>query len=144
MNQNVTKLSVTLFLLRITVALVMAVWALDKIMNPGHAGAVFSNFYGIELGSAGLKAIGALQLAIIFAFLVGFLKTVSYGVILLMHAGSTLSSWQQYLAPFDNLLFFGAWPMLAACVGLFLLRRDDVLLSFPQRNSASFSSRSNV
>lgn len=130
MKQTATKLSVSLFLLRITVALVMVVWALDKIMNPGHAGAVFSNFYGIEIGSAGLKAIGALQLAVIAAFVAGAFKTISYGLVLLMHAGSTLSSWRQYLEPFDNLLFFAAWPMLAACVALFLLRSDDVFLSF--------------
>ncbi len=45
------SLPISLFLLRITVALVMAVWALDKIINPGHASAVFSNFYGIEFGA---------------------------------------------------------------------------------------------
>lgn len=130
MKQTATKLSVSLFLLRVTVALVMAVWALDKIMNPGHAGAVFSNFYGIEVGSASLKLIGALQIVVIIAFVTGLLKTISYGLVLLMHAGSTLSSWRQYLEPFDNLLFFAAWPMLAACIALFLIRSDDAFLSF--------------
>lgn len=129
MNNAATKLSVSLFLLRSSVALVMAVWAIDKIVNPGHAGAVFSNFYGIEIGSAGLKVIGALQLAVIVAFVAGAFKMISYGLVLLMHAGSTLSSWQQYLAPFDNLLFFAAWPMLAACIALFVLRSDDRFLA---------------
>jgi hypothetical protein len=31
------------------------------------------------------------------------------------------------LAPFDNLLFFAAWPMLAACITLYLLRDLDTL-----------------
>ncbi len=46
-----------------------------------------------------------------------------------MHAVSTLSSFRQYLAPFKgpNLLFFAAWPMLAACIALFLLRDLDTL-----------------
>jgi hypothetical protein len=38
-----------------------------------------------------------------------------------MHAVSTLSSWKMYLTPFaegPSLLFFAAWPMLAACVTL--------------------------
>lgn len=129
MKQTTTKLSVSLFLLRMTIALVMTVWAIDKIMNPGHAGAVFSDFYGIEIGSAGLKVIGVLQLVVIVAFVAGAFKMISYGLVLLMHAGSTLSSWQQYLAPFDNLLFFAAWPMLAACVALFVLRSDDRFLA---------------
>ena len=46
-----------------------------------------------------------------------------------MHTVSTLSSWRQYLDPFDNLLFFAAWPMLAACIALYLLRDHDNLLS---------------
>jgi hypothetical protein len=35
------------------------------------------------------------------------------------------------LDPFTdaNLLFFAAWPMLAACIALFLLREHDTLLS---------------
>jgi putative oxidoreductase len=32
-----------------------------------------------------------------------------------------------YLAP--NLLFYAAWPMLAACVVLFLMRELDTLAS---------------
>jgi putative oxidoreductase len=30
---------------------------------------------------------------------------------------------------FDNLLFFAAWPMLAACIALYLLRDQDTLLT---------------
>jgi len=36
---------------------------------------------------------------------------------------------RQYLNPWQNLLFFAAWPMLAACVALYLLRDADTLLS---------------
>jgi len=50
-----------------------------------------------------------------------------------MHTVSTLSSYAQYLDPFNNLLFFAAWPMLAACVALFLLRGHDTLLSWDAR-----------
>ncbi len=55
-------------------------------------------------------------------------KTWTYGAVLLFHAVSTLSSWQMYLG-FDNLLFFAAWPMLAACFTLFWLRDQDTLLT---------------
>jgi putative oxidoreductase len=122
-------LEISLLALRLTVALVMAVWALDKLINPDHAAGVFRSFYGLQVGDAVLLAIGALQLIIIATFVAGAFKTISYGLVLLMHAGSTLSSWQQYLNPFDNLLFFAAWPMLAACLALFLLRDRDRLLT---------------
>lgn len=123
------KLALSLILLRISVALVMLMWALDKIINPDHAAGVFQAFYGIETGAAFLTAIAVVQIAIIAAFAAGIAKTVTYGLVLLMHAGSTFASWKQYMAPFDNLLFFAAWPMLAACVALFLLRREDSFLS---------------
>lgn len=46
-----------------------------------------------------------------------------------MHGVSTLVSWRDYLDPFEgpNLLFFAAWPMLAACFALFALRDFDRL-----------------
>ncbi len=60
---------------------------------------------------------------------IGLFKTWSYGIVLLMHGVTTLASWKQYLDAFDNLLFFAAWPMFAACIALFLLRKHDTLLN---------------
>jgi hypothetical protein len=72
-------------------------------------------------------AIG--ELALLAAFVAGAVKPWSYGLVTLLHGISTLASFRQYLAPFEgpNLLFFAAWPMLAACVALFLLRDRDTL-----------------
>jgi hypothetical protein len=42
-----------------------------------------------------------------------------------MHTVTTLVSWSAYLDPLRNILFFSAWPMLAALVTLFLLRDED-------------------
>jgi hypothetical protein len=130
MTASATRLARVLLFTRLTVFLVMFVWTIDKFLNPAHAGRIFDYFYGISGVSANLVyAMGAIQMALVLAFLVGFQKRLSYGLILLLHAGSTLSSWRQYLDPFDNLLFFAAWPMLAACVALYVLRDDDKLLT---------------
>lgn len=129
-------LPLSLLLLRMGVALVMGIWTFDKIINPDHAGAVFKNFYGLgAVGEQALLAIGVVEALIVLAFLAGLFKTITYGAVLLMHMVSTISSWRQYLEPFDNLLFFAAWPMLAACVALFLMRDHDRLLSYssPER-----------
>lgn len=126
----------SLLALRAGVGIVMLAWSLDKILNPAHAAAVFEKFYLLPgVGETALTAIGLLQLAVILGFLAGAAKTWTYGAILAMHAVSTLSSWRQYLDPFSgaNLLFFAAWPMLAACIALFLLRRHDTLLSLDGR-----------
>lgn len=124
------RLRISLLLLRLGIFLVMFFWSVDKIVQPDHAAAVFGNFYLIgNISPFFLTVIGFIQILVLLAFLSGFAKTWSYGLVLAMHTVSTLSSWKQYLAPFDNLLFFAAWPMLAACVALFLLRGNDNLLS---------------
>lgn len=130
MVTSVRHLALSLLLLRLGVGLVMAMWTIDKILNPYHAGAVFSNFYGFDAqGPAIMAAVGLAQSVVVVAFLIGAMRTLSYGAILAMHAVSTLAAWRQYLDAFENLLFFAAWPMLAACVALFLLRRHDTLLT---------------
>lgn len=127
---TVRHLDLSLLLLRLGVAIVMGVWSADKFVNPGHAQAVFENFYGLALtGVSIISLIGIVQGVIVLLFAVGLFRTWSYGLVLLMHGASTLSSWKQYLNAFDNLLFFAAWPMLAACIALFLLRNHDTLMN---------------
>ena len=104
----------------------MVMWTVDKFLNPAHASRIFGGFYGIGgLGPAAFAAIGAAEMALLFAFLASFQKRVSYGLVLILHGVSTLSSYRQYLDPFNNLLFFAAWPMLAACFALYSLRDLD-------------------
>jgi hypothetical protein len=126
------NLQLSLLLLRLGVFLVMFMWTIDKFINPGHAAKVYAAFYNIAgLEAVVMYAVGALEIVILLLFLAGFKKTFTYGAVLVFHAVSTLSSYKQYLAPFDgpNLLFFAAWPMLAACIALFLLRDQDRMLS---------------
>lgn len=128
-----TRLPQALLALRVTVFLVMLMWTLDKLINPGHAAAVFENFYFLPGTGAGLLAAVALaELVIIVLFLAGIARFWTYGAVLLFHAVSTLSSWHMYLG-FEHLLFFAAWPMLAACFTLFWLRDHDTLLTLGVR-----------
>lgn len=122
------RLSLSLLGLRLTVFLVMLMWTLDKFIRPEHAAGVFAHFYALGgLGTSVLVILGALELVLLLAFVTGFARRFSYGAVLLLHAGSTLAAWQQYLHPHEgaNLLFFAAWPMLAACLALYLLRDAD-------------------
>ena len=122
------RIRLPLFLLRIGVFIVMLMWTLDKFVRPEHAAGIFKKFYGIDgISPTVFYVIGALELLLLVGFVTGTAKRYTYGLVLLLHAISTLSSYQQYLAPFDNLLFFAAWPMLAACIALYLLRDLDTL-----------------
>lgn len=121
------RLQWSLFLLRIGVFIVMFMWTMDKFFNPAHSARILEVFYGIS-GSSNLAVyiMGTLQLLLVLAFVTGIKKRISYGLIFILHAASTLSSYDRYIDGFNNLLFFAAWPMLAACWALYLLRDEDL------------------
>lgn len=123
------KLSWCLFALRLGIFIVLAMWSLDKFVNPAHAAAVFSKFYNIDgLGFTASYILGSLQVLLVLLFLVGFKKRVTYGLVLLIHLASTLVSFPAYMNGVNSLLFFAAWPMLAACITLYVLRDADTRL----------------
>ncbi len=122
------RIQLSLFLLRLGVFIVMFIWTVDKFVRPDHAAKVYKTFYFIgDLGPVVFYVIGAVEVVILLGFLLGMYKQWTYGAVLVLHAISTLSSYKQYLAPFEgsNLLFFAAWPMLAACFALYYLRDLD-------------------
>jgi hypothetical protein len=130
------RLEVSLLLLRLSLGLVMMVWAFDKILNPGHGAAVLESFYGLSgVGESLIPMIGVAQGLIVLAFLLGLARTWSYGAVLLMHAVTTAVSWSAYLRPLENILFFAAWPMLAGLIALFLLRDEDRIASLGRRRA---------
>ena len=134
-------LPLSLLLIRLSVFLVMVMWTLDKFIRPGHASTVYENFYFIGgLGNGVIYAIGVAELLILIGFVAGFQKKYTYGLVLLFHTISTLSPVKFYFSPYadgPNLLFFAAWPMLAACLALFLLRDQDTLWTFKKRTGTT-------
>ncbi|HJO10674.1 MAG: hypothetical protein QGG67_19615 [Gammaproteobacteria bacterium] len=126
LSNNLPK---ALLALRLGVFIVMLMWTLDKFVNPGHAAGIFANFYYIDgLGQTAFLIFGSAELILILAFVAGMFKRWTYGAVFILHAVSTLSSWSRYLG-FGSLTFFAAWPMLAACFALYLLRDEDTLLT---------------
>jgi hypothetical protein len=131
------RVGVALLILRITVFVVMVIWTIDKFVRPEHAASVYEHFYFLHgLGPAIMYSIGVAELLLLLGFVIGFAPRLTYGLVLLLHAVSTFSSFRQYLHPFEgpNILFFAAWPMLAACFTLYYLRDLDTLLSVRSRH----------
>jgi hypothetical protein len=129
------RLPVALLGLRLSLALVFAAWAADKFVNPDHGAAVFQGFYGLETVPPTLVyAAGTVQAILVAAFALGIAKTWSYGAVLIMHAVTTAVSWKAYFG-LENILFFSAWPMLAALFALWLLRDEDRLLTLGGQRS---------
>ena len=124
-----SRLECALFSLRLGVFIVMFMWTMDKFVNPAHSAKVFEIFYGVSSSTTAVYILGAVQLILVLAFLGGIKKRFTYGLIFILHGASTLSAYNQYMDGFNNLLFFAAWPMWAACFALYLLRDEDVKLT---------------
>lgn len=124
-------LEVSLALIRLATAGFLLIWVFDKLLNSERAMQTFTKFYTEISADTAMLAIGVIQLVIVLAFAAGAFKTLTYGAVTLMHAVSTLSSYQLYLDPFarPNILFWAAIPVLAAMIALFILRRRDRLWS---------------
>ena len=123
------RVSSVLVWLRYGVFLVMLAWTLDKILNTKHAAGVFDKFYGLSgLDQTVFYVIATAELLLIIAFVLGLFKTWTYGAVLVFHGISTLSTFENYIPYVGdpvNLVFFAAWPMLAGCYVLFVLRDLD-------------------
>jgi hypothetical protein len=126
------RIGVALLVLRVTVFVVMLIWTIDKFVRPAHAISVYEYFYFLHgFGPAVIYSIAVAELLLLLGFVIGFAPRFTYGVVLLLHAVSTFSSFHQYLHPYEgpNILFFAAWPMLGACFSLYYLRDLDTLWS---------------
>ncbi|MFC1814911.1 hypothetical protein ACFL0M_02995 [Thermodesulfobacteriota bacterium] len=63
MTDHDKNLQLSLLFLRLTFFLVMFMWTVDKVINPGHAARVYEKFYYIAgLDFVGMYAIGAIEI----------------------------------------------------------------------------------
>jgi len=125
------ELGSALALLRIALAIFLAVWVGEKFVAPAKTVAIFESFYGLRITPAVSYAIGAVQAGLLVAFVLGLAKTLSYGFFLVIHAISMAASWAPLLAPYEsyNHLFHAGLPVLAALYVLFRLRHHDRVLT---------------
>ena len=125
-------LPICLLLLRIAIFMVMLIWSIDKFMRPLTEAAMYHRAYHLPvLPTMIMYAIGAFQILLATCFVIGLQKTLTAGLVLLGMLIYTVASYRLYMPPFhgDNLLFFAAWPMVAVCISLYLLRTQDTLFA---------------
>jgi putative oxidoreductase len=87
---NRNRVGVALLVLRLTVFVVMLVWTIDKFVEPQHASKIMEHFYFIKgVSNSMIYVVGSIELAVLCAFVVGFAKQWSYGLVLFFHAVSS-------------------------------------------------------
>ncbi len=130
-----SKLQLSLLILRVTVVAFFLVWAFEKILLPANALGVFEGFYFSSPPLIAIQVLGVVQALIALAALAGLYRFWTYGALLLMHAASTVASYSQLMNPYSgpNHLFWAAIPTLGALIALFLMRREDNMLTIGRR-----------
>jgi len=126
------KLRLPLFLTRLSIFYFLLPWQLMRFLNPDAADGIAKKYYHLPgLNESVGYAIGAFWLILLTAFLLGFKKRISYGLVFVLHAGAILVALPFYIVGTENFnqLFLAAIPAAAAMGLLYVLRNEDTLLS---------------
>jgi putative oxidoreductase len=122
------RTAVGLFILRVGLGIFLLLWSIDKLVVPAGTVRVFSNFYHLTISATVAPVVGVLELLLSILILGGLWKKWTYGLGMILHAISTISTYNQLLDPFGkNHLFIAAIPVLGAFIALFLMRDEDTL-----------------
>lgn len=121
-----------LFIVRLTLTAFLAVWVVEKFIEPATTVAIWKAFYLVEnLPLEASYAIGVVQGLALIGFALGALKFWTYGFWLVSHGVGTVLTWERLIDPYNggNHLFWAAVPTFGAFLILFLLRKEDTLLA---------------
>lgn len=136
------RVAAGLLILRFFLGIFLLQWSIEKIFLPSATIRIAQGFYGVALTEAGSYALGIAELVLSLALLLGFYRTISYALALLVHTVTVVVSWRRLLDPFGiakvgNHLWIATWPTWGAFAALFLMRDHDVYSLDQWRHSRS-------
>lgn len=121
----------TLPMLRIGMGVFLVLWGVDKwVATEGSVG-IFSHFYGVDVGTSAVRALGGAEILLGVALAAGVFPLATAWIQLAVNAVSTIASWRQILDPWGVLglteggahLFLASIVILAVSVVLVLEAR---------------------
>mgnify|MGYP000474684719 CR=1 FL=1 len=121
-----------LFLTRLSIFYFLLPWQLMRFTKPESASGIAKKYYHLPglSDSVGL-IIGVFWVTLLVAFVTGFKKSVSYGLVFALHVVGILLAFPSYILGTSvyNQLFLAAIPAAAAMGLLWCLRKEDTVLS---------------
>ena len=128
---HLSNLRLPLFLTRISIVAFLLPWQLMRFSKPEGINNIVQKYYKFSMPEIGSTITGVLMMALLIAFLVGFKKRISYGLVALLHGVGTAMTIPNLIPGLEgyNQLFLAAIPALMAMVLLYCLRNEDTLLS---------------
>lgn len=90
-------------ILRISMAIFIGLWGVDKLIAVDGAVGIFSRFYGIDIGPLVSRVLGVAEIALAALLAFGVRPRPVSWVVLLVNLVSTAASWRQILDPWGVL-----------------------------------------
>ena len=132
------NIKLPLFLTRLSVFAFLLPWQITRFTGPELIGGIAKTHYKVPVSATLSTITGVLMVVLLLAFLAGFKKKISYGLVFLVHAVGTVMTIPTLLkgtnalvsAKFDpSALFLAAVPAAFAMLLLFCLRDEDTMFS---------------
>ena len=120
-----------LLILRFFLGIFLLQWSFEKLLLPSAAVRISQSSYNISLPQSAPYFLGAAELVLSLALLLGAFRTASYGLALAVHTVTVIVSWRQLFDPYGlakigNHLWIATWPTFGGFVALFLMRYSDI------------------
>src|SRR6266852_58331 len=93
------RIPAALLILRVFLAIFLLQWSIEKLILPDAAARIARGFYGLALAVPASHALGVAELMLSLALLLGFYRTISYGLVLLVHTVTVIVSSRQLFDP---------------------------------------------
>ncbi len=132
MLMTTPNLKIPLFLTRLGIFYFMLPWQVNRFLSPESTAGIAAKHYKISaIPEVAATLIAVFMMALIIAFVCGFKKRISYGLVFLLHGLGTLMTLPRLIPWTENfaMLFLAAIPTAAAMYLLYLLRDQDTLLT---------------
>lgn len=135
---NERRIEIALLIIRITAAIFLGLWATLKFLRPEWFRNIVNHSYHFpiqQLTDSQIYFVGFLQIITVLAFVSGFMRTWTYGLMVLMSAAGVLGSLGSFMVYYNypKNLMLTSIPTLGALIALFLLRDMDNLFSWSGR-----------
>lgn len=135
---SLPNLRLPLFITRILIAYFLSPWVLMRFTSPEAAKGIAGKYYQVSnLPDIANTAIGVLWVVLLVAFVIGFKKRISYGLVALFHGIGTAFTIPYLIPGMENfaIIFLAALPTFCAMVLLYILRDHDTLLNVDARGA---------
>lgn len=121
------SLKLPLFLTRLSIVAFLLPWQWMRFSKPESINSISQKYYKFAMPEIGSLITGVFMMLLLAAFLVGFKKRISYGLVALLHGVGTMMTIPNLIPGLEgyNQLFLAAIPALMAMVLLYCLREQD-------------------